>query len=75
MDRSVFKSGLEHQNDVVGCKTSSHLLAQYEEEEVEWEYYYDEVEGEWEYYHDEEEEESDGTDIDEETTTQEDIAP
>ena len=40
-NRSVFERGLEHQNDVVACKTSSHilrhLLDQHEEEETEWE--------------------------------------
>ena len=39
-NRSVFERGLEHQNDVVACKTSSHilrhLLDQHEEEEKEW---------------------------------------
>ena len=39
-NRSVFERGLEHQNDVVACKTSSHilrhLLDQHEEEEQEW---------------------------------------
>ena len=38
---SVYERGLEHQNDVPACKTSSHmlrhLLAVHEEEEQEWE--------------------------------------
>ena len=39
-NRSVYERGKEHKNDVVGCKTSSHmlrhLLDQHEEEEPEW---------------------------------------
>ena len=39
-NRSVYERGIEHQSDVVGCKTSSHmlrhLLDQHEEEEQEW---------------------------------------
>ena len=38
--RSVYERGLEHQNDVAGCKTSSHmlrhLLHMHEEEEESW---------------------------------------
>ena len=38
--RSVYERGLEHQNDVAGCSTSSHmlrhLLHQHEAEEEEW---------------------------------------
>jgi hypothetical protein len=41
MNRSVYERGIEHQNDVPACKTSSHmlrhLLAVHEEEEEEWE--------------------------------------
>ena len=40
-NRSVFERGIEHQHDVAGCKTSSHmlrhLLGEHEEEEEEWE--------------------------------------
>ena len=40
-NRSVYERGLEHLNDVTGCKTSSHmlrhLLTVHEEEEDEWE--------------------------------------
>ena len=39
-NRSVYERGIEHQNDVTGCKTSSHmlrhLLTVHEEEEEEW---------------------------------------
>ena len=39
-NRSVYERGKEHQNDVGGCKTSSHmlrhLLDQHEDEEQEW---------------------------------------
>ena len=39
-NRSTFERGIEHQNDVIGCKTSSHmlrhLLTVHEEEEEEW---------------------------------------
>ena len=41
-NRSVYERGLEHQNDVHGCKTSSHmlrhLLAEHEDEEDNWEH-------------------------------------
>ena len=40
-NRSGYERGFEHQNDVGGCKTSSHmlrhLLAEHEEEEERWE--------------------------------------
>ena len=40
INRSVYERGLEHQRDVAGCKTSSHMLChlldQHEEEEPEW---------------------------------------
>jgi hypothetical protein len=39
-NRSVFERGLEHQNDIPGCKTSSHmlrhLLSEHEHEEQNW---------------------------------------
>ena len=39
-NRSVFERGLEHQDDIAACKTSSHmlrlLLAVHEEEEERW---------------------------------------
>jgi hypothetical protein len=39
-NRSVYERGIEHQNDISGCKTSSHmlrhLLAVHEDEEEEW---------------------------------------
>ena len=37
----MYERGIEHQNDIPACKTSSHmlrhLLAEYEEEEEDWE--------------------------------------
>ena len=39
-NRSVYERGLEHQNDISGCKTSSHMLRHlldvHEEEEESW---------------------------------------
>ena len=39
-NRSAYERGVEHQQDVIGCKTSSHmlrhLLHKHEEEESEW---------------------------------------
>ena len=39
-NRSVYERGIEHQNDISGCKTSSHmlrhLLAVHEDKEEEW---------------------------------------